>query len=223
MADLTSELVKEYGYSAGARVVGIASAADFGLAPEGFRPADQLEGCRSVIVLGDPSPKEVLSSISEYTANRNALLTKMTAVAKDVAKRIKTHGYATKAISGSGVKTIEGKQYGHISLKHAAELAGLGQITRNYLLTSPQYGNLLWFSAVLTDADLSTDPKVQLSVCDHCDQCVQVCPLGALKDPASFGIKECSRFFTLKDRKFQIECYACRTVCPACFGIGDTP
>ncbi|MCL2812237.1 MAG: hypothetical protein FWD25_10185, partial [Clostridia bacterium] len=58
---LTSEIVKELGINAGATIVGIAASKDFGLAPEGFRPSDNLEGCLSVIVLGLPSPQEALN------------------------------------------------------------------------------------------------------------------------------------------------------------------
>ena len=69
--ELNSETVKEYGIQAGASVVGIAASKDFGLAPEGFKPSDNLEGCRSVIVLGTAFPKETLSNTSdEYTASR---------------------------------------------------------------------------------------------------------------------------------------------------------
>lgn len=73
------------------------------------------------------------------------MFTKMTDIAKKVAKRIKADGYKSKAISASGGKWVEGdgrkKQFGYISLKNAAELAGLGVIVKNYLLTNPEYGN----------------------------------------------------------------------------------
>jgi epoxyqueuosine reductase QueG len=103
-------------------------------------------------------------------------------------------------------------------LKHAAELAGLGIIARNYLLTNPEYGNLLWFSAVLTDADLIPDKKAQYKICDNCNKCVETCPSGALNNPALFGKKECSRFFTIVNKKLEIKCFSCRKVCPYCFG-----
>ncbi|MCL2550079.1 MAG: hypothetical protein FWE78_04020 [Methanimicrococcus sp.] len=217
--ELTGEKVKEYGLNAGADVVGIASAKDFGSAPEGFKPADNLEGCLSVIVLGTTFPHEVLNNTVDYTASRNEMLTKMTEMAKDVAKRIKAAGYKSKAISASGGQTIDGKMYGHISLKHAAELAGLGIIGRNYLLINSEYGTLLWFSAVLTDADLTPDKKVQYNICDNCNICVETCPSGALNDPDAFGRKECAKFFTLANKKFEIKCFLCRKECPYCFGI----
>ena len=221
--EITSEIVKEYGINAGANVVGIAASKDFGLAPDGFKPNDVLPECLSVIVLGATFSPEALNDIAEYTASRNAMLTAMTDIAKKVEKRIKADGRKTKVISAAGGKWVDGdgrkEQFGYISLKHAAEIAGLGVIGKNYLLTNPQYGNLLWLSAVLTDAELMPDEKVQSTMCDNCNKCVEACPVGALNDIASFGKKGCSKFFTIEDRKFKIKCFLCRTICPHSFGI----
>jgi epoxyqueuosine reductase QueG len=82
-----------------------------------------------------------------------------------------------------------------------------------------QYGNLLWFSAVLTDVELVPDEKVQFTMCDNCNKCVEACPVRALDDLASFGKKGCSKFFTIEDRAFKIKCFLCRTICPYGFGI----
>ncbi|MDR2719583.1 MAG: epoxyqueuosine reductase, partial [Nitrososphaerota archaeon] len=68
---ISSEIVKGYGLSAGASVVGIASSKDFGLAPEGFKPVDVLPECLSVIVLGTTFPMLVLNDMALYTASRN--------------------------------------------------------------------------------------------------------------------------------------------------------
>jgi epoxyqueuosine reductase QueG len=221
--EINSEIVKEYGRNAGADVVGIAASTDFVLAPVGFSPTDVLAECLSVIVLGATFPAEVLNDIAEYTASRNVMLTEMTNKAKAVAKRIRSDGYKTTVVSASGGKWLEkdGKKehYGYISLKHAAEIAGLGLIGKNYLLTNPQYGNLLWLSAVLTNADLIPDQKYRYTICDNCNKCVEACPERALDDLTSFGRKGCSKYFTIEDKKFKIKCYSCRTVCPYCFGI----
>ena len=218
ITEINSDTVKEYGLNAGATIVGIAASKDFTLAPVGFKPSDVLEGCLSVIVLGATFPKKVLNNTVEYTASRNAMLTKMTNIAKDVERRIKRDGHKAKAISASGGKTVDGKLYGHISLKHAAELAGLGHINRNYLLTNNKYGNLLWLSAVLTDVEMIPDKKAQYKICDSCNKCVETCPSGALNNPTTFGKQECSKFFTLANKKLEIKCFLCRKVCPYCFG-----
>ena len=215
---MTSETVKEYGKAAGASVVGVASFSAFGRAPDGFKPTDIMEDCLSVVVLGAPSPREVLGDVAEYTASRNAMLSAMTDIAKKVEKQIKSAGHKAKAISASGGRTIDGKMWGHISLKHAAELAGLGRIGRNYLLTNDTYGNLLWISAVLTDADLVPDGLAQYSVCDNCNKCVENCPSGALENLDAFGRKGCAQFFRIVNKKLEIQCHLCRSICPHRFG-----
>lgn len=224
-AELTSEIVKGYCINAGANVVGIASSKDFDSALDGFKPTDVLPECRSVIVMGATFPPEALNGVAEYTASRNTMLTTLTNMGKEVAKRMKADGCKTKAISSAGGKWIQGngrkEHFGPISLKHAAEIAGLGVIGKNYLLINPKYGNLLWFSAVLTDAELMPDEPARTDICGNCSKCVDACPAGALDDPASFGKKGCSKFFTIEDGKFKIKCFLCRTVCPHCFGTSD--
>ena len=220
---LTSAMVKEYGINAGANAVGIAASSDFNLAPDGFKPTNVLPECRSVIVLGATFPPEALNDSGQYTASRNEMTAAMTDMAKKVAKQIKAAGYKTKAISAVGGKWVDGdgrkEQFGHISLKHAAELAGLGIIGKNYLLTNPQYGNLIWLSAVLTDAQLAPDEKLENTMCENCNKCVEACPAGALDDIASFGKKGCSQFFKIENKALVIKCFLCRTICPNRFGI----
>ncbi|MCL2164581.1 MAG: hypothetical protein FWH55_09370 [Oscillospiraceae bacterium] len=221
---LTSDIVKGYGINAGADVVGIAASVDFGLAPNGFKPSDSLEGCLSVVVFGAASPQiALLESSSVYTALRKAMIEKINGIAKNIAKRIKDDGYKSRAINGFGGKWVSvggGKeQFGLISLKHAAELAGLGIIGTNYLLTNPEYGNLLWLGAVLTNADLVPDKKAEYAFCKNCNKCVNICPSKALDNPALFGKTACSRMFMKKvDDRWEINCYLCRKVCPYRFG-----
>ena len=215
-------MVKEYGSNAGASIVGIAASKDFDFAPDGFKPTDVMEECVSVIVLGSPLPQEaILNDPIGFIDIRNELSTKMTDVAKKVAKQIKSDGYRSHAISGMGGKMVDGMTHGHISLKHAAELAGLGVISKNYLLTNPHYGNILWFSAVLTDADLTPDERSQYSmICNDCNICVDACPSKALGgDFSSFQKKGCAgTMFKNVDGKWEIICFQCRKVCPFRFG-----
>ena len=221
--ELTSGIVKEYGSDAGAAVVGIAASKDFDLAPDGFKPSDNLEKCLSVIVLGVPFPKESLSGTpNEYTDTRNEMCRRMDAISKDVAKHIKADGHKAKAISSIGGKWVNGFSHGHISLKHAAELAGLGVIGKNYLLMSPEHGSLLWFAAVLTDAELDPDKKAEYSLCDDCNKCVDACPSKALGNINAFEKKKCAgTCWKMVDHKWLLVCHTCRKVCPHAFGKTD--
>ena len=219
--ELNSKTIKEYGIDAGASVVGIANSKDFELAPKGFKPTDRMKECLSVIVFGAPFPQESIDKNSaEYTNIRNRMLEKMDEVAENVAERIKNKGYKAQVIGGESGRYVKGKSFhGLISLKHAAEFAGLGIINRNDLLTNSQYGNLLWFSGVLTDANLLPDKKAQYTLCNNCNKCVEICPSRALDNPSLFGHKECRKTaYKQVKGKLQIECFLCRKVCPNCFG-----
>jgi len=225
--EITSEMVKEYGLNAGANVVGIAAAKDFVSAPEGYKPADALPGCLSVIVFGAAVPQEAIlkDDTVGFIDVRNATNEKVNGATKSAEKWLKAQGYKARSIVGMSGKWVEldGRKvtFGLISLKHAAELAGLGVIGRNYLLTNPEYGNLLWFSAVLTDADLVPDKKAEYHFCDGCNICVEACPSGALDDyPVSFARKKCDgTMFKMVDKKWEIMCFNCRKACPNRFGI----
>ena len=217
---INSEIVKEFGLKAGACVVGVAASKDFGFAPEGFKPTDVLNDCLSVVVIGVSSPQETLLKNSvEYTEIRNEMVKKMKTISEKVAKQIKGNGFKAKAIGGFSAKKDNDRFYGQISLKHAAELAGLGVISKNFLLTNPEYGNLLWLGAVLTDADLNPDEKSQFTICDNCNKCVATCPAKALNNPALFGQKECyGVVFKQVNGKLIYDCFLCRKVCPYRFG-----
>jgi len=224
--NLTSEIIKDYCYGAGARVAGIAAAQDFGAAPEGYRPTDALEGCASVIVLGAPIPREAVlnDDMRGFIDIRSALNKEMKEAAAKVAKQIKAAGRKARAIGGMDGKMVNGFTHGPISLKHAAELAGLGVIGKNYLLANPEHGNLLWLSAVLTDAPLTPDPRFSLDLCGGCGKCAAACPAHALDTPGAVAKKACSgHMFQQVNKKWEILCFACRKVCPHRFGIQETP
>ncbi|MCL2143104.1 MAG: hypothetical protein FWH44_02450 [Methanomassiliicoccaceae archaeon] len=211
-AEIYSATVKMYGTDAGAVVVGIASSDGLSSAPDGSRPSDVLKGCRSVIILGIPFTQDsLLGDTADYTNVRTEMVKRTGVIAEKVAKRVKSKGYRTVTVTSCSTK---------ISLKHAAEQAGLGVIGRNYLLINPEHGNLLWFSAVLTDASLEPDRKVHYSVCADCSKCVEICPSKALDDPGRFGKKKCSdTCMKLTKNNFEIACFLCRKVCPYRFGI----
>lgn len=218
---MTSEDMKELCCSLGADLVGIAPAERFVNAPAGYHPTDVLPSARSVIVLATLLSREALEqNIKIYTDIRNAAVVKMDRVAREVMgelKRLKHKAVPVLSLSG---RWIDGRSRSRISLKHAAELAGLGVIARNYLLTNNRYGNLLWFTAVVTSLELEPDPVAEYNVCNDCSLCVDNCPSGALAKEDDFNPNSCRKMcYVLVKGTLELRCWQCRNVCPCKFGI----
>ncbi len=213
--------IKELCRSLGADLVGIASVERFVNAPKGHHPTDVLPTAKSVISLGMVLPKDTLEQdIRIYTDIRNEAVKKMDRAATDVSAELKKLKYKAVSIVSLSGKFVDGRFRSRVSLKHAAELAGLGVIARNYLLTNDKYGNLLWFTAVVTSLELEPEPRASYEVCNNCNLCVDLCPSGALGDENNFSQKACRRvcYVTVKG-VLELRCWQCRNVCPHKYGV----
>ena len=220
---MTNKEIKKLCRSFGADLVGVASVERFVNAPKGYHPTDVMPTAKSVISLGMVLPKDILEQdIRTYTDIRNEAVKKMDQVAADVAAELKGLKHKAVSIVSLSGKFVDGHFRSRVSLKHAAELAGLGVIARNYLLTNDKYGNLLWFTAVITSLELEPDPLATYQVCNNCNLCVDLCPSGALADENNFSQKGCRKvcYITVKG-VLELRCWQCRNVCPYKHGIND--
>lgn len=220
---MTSEEIKELGYALGANLVGIASTDRFANAPAGHHPEDILPSAQSVVVLGTVLPRNTLEQdIRTYTDIRQEAVAKMDGIAKEIAGQLKKLKYKATPIISLGGKWVDGHFRSRISLKHAAELAGLGIVARNYLLTNDRYGNLLWFTAVVTSLELEPDPMADYEVCNHCNLCVDSCPSGALEKEDDFSQRKCRKVcYVVVKSVLELRCWECRNVCPYKYGIKE--
>ena len=110
----------------------------------------------------------------------------------------------------------EKRGQGIISLKHAAQLAGLGFLGRSTLLINPKFGNLVYIGAILTVLRLQPDPILKSFHCpESCKICINVCPKGAI-GTLSVNQKLCREVsFHKNERGFDIyDCKECRKRCP---------
>jgi epoxyqueuosine reductase len=71
---------------------------------------------------------------------------------------------------------------GDLSLKHAAVAAGLGEFGLNNLFLAPEYGPRVILAAVVTSAEFEPDPPFKGQLCDLCEECLKICPSGALRN-----------------------------------------
>lgn len=212
--------IKELCRSLGADLVGIAPVERFADAPEGYRPENVLPSAHSVIVMATVLPKDTLDQdIKTYTDIRNAAVKKMDDIAKEIAAELKKQKHKATPIISLGGKWVDGHFRSRLSLKHAAELAGLGVVTRNYLLTNDSYGNLLWFTAVVTSLELEPDTVADYEFCNSCNLCVDSCPSGALDDKNDFSQKSCRKVcYVVVKGILELRCWECRNVCPYKYG-----
>jgi len=130
---------------------------------------------------------------------------------------LRARGIACLAVSPSETSdTVH--QRGLISHRSLAERAGLGVRGRNNLLVTFPYRSRLRLATLLTELQIPHTPKrIWPYPCGECDQCLDVCPAGALgRLPEDFRIDLCMEHL----ERVKVEglspqiCGACLAVCP---------
>ncbi|MCE5343260.1 MAG: 4Fe-4S binding protein [Eubacteriales bacterium] len=226
---LTSNEIKAYFYQHGADLCGIASMDRFGGAPEGFHPRDVLPDVRSVIAVARRFPVGTLrcESTVPYTIARNMLCDLLDKIVFQFCCDMEMQGIVampTGTCDPTEYDVRTGRHRNIISAKHAAQAAGLGVIGRNTLLITPEYGNMVWLSAILCELELEPDPLLTTDFCKGCNLCVNACPAHAVGDP-ELKQNECRQyaFGSENGGEWKIKCYRCRDVCPHCLGERNRP
>lgn len=216
---LTNQSVKELMRSLGADLCGIAGMDRFDDAPEGFHPLDVMPSCKSVISFGCRFPAGTLrcNSPVPYTRVRNSITAKMDAMALDFCIEMEKKGAACVPVPTNESVWDEktGRWRSIISQKHAAQAAGLGTIGRHSLLITPEFGSMVWLGAVLCELELEPD-ALKENICNNCNRCVEVCPVGAL-EWQELKQQACCDYAFGDDERLQswvISCHKCRDVCP---------
>lgn len=103
--------------------------------------------------------------------------------------------------------------------KLCAYEAGLGVYGRSGLILHPELGNRIVIGALLTDAQLEADGKLQgFDPCHGCDDCVRACPAGAYGDDGSYhGVwsrEKCETTRQALMARGYSWCNLCWTICP---------
>lgn len=99
-----------------------------------------------------------------------------------------------------------------------AKDAGLGQIGRNTVLTTKEYGSRIRLGVVTTDLELETDEPIDFGLtdfCKLCNKCAYFCPSQSLSNKAeeeSWSIKQETCY--IKWLYMGTDCGMCIAVCP---------
>jgi len=213
--------IKEIASQSGADACGIANVDGFAAAPKGFRPGDILSDAKSVIVFGKQFPEGTFraKSTAPYTMVRNQLILRLDAIALNLSYRIEELGHLAVPIPSSEPYEYwdSPKRHGRgiLSLKHAAQLAGLGSIGKNTLLINKHFGNRLWLGGIITNLGLEPDSPAEPICPDHCRICIDACPQAAL-DQTTIDQQKCRElcFSSTEGGGWLIKCNMCRVECP---------
>ncbi|MBN1781479.1 epoxyqueuosine reductase [bacterium] len=218
---MNNSAIKEIAFQLGADVCGIAGIDRFAKTPEGFHPADVFPQTESVIIFGKPFVRSVFKAKSNapYTLVRNMLIQKIDEISLRMAERIEEEGFDAVPIPSSEPyefwDALKRHGRGILSMKHAAELAGLGHIGRNTLLINREYGNRLWLGAVLTGIALESDQPADTACPPDCRICLDACPMDAL-DGTTIDQKRCRQICqtSTEGGGWLLSCNLCREKCP---------
>lgn len=177
---LMSERVKQVARFYGANLVGITTIDPRWVYSNFFEPVTGNAGPNRVdykyaIVMGvemdwqgiNASPRESASAATALIYSRIAEL------AASLAKYIRSLGYPAIPCGNDTTQSIP-----------LAIDAGLGELGRNGLLLTPEYGPRQRLCKVLTDLPLSPDQPIDFGIqefCESCHACASACPVNAIR------------------------------------------
>jgi len=223
---LDSAEVKSLAKALGADQCGIARAEAFAGAPEGFRPADIYSRCRSVIVFLKAMPAEIAQAENPVPYSNTAFLiyAEIDRLGLELVRELALRGVPAVPVPCDNPylcwDEAEGRGMGILSMRHAAQLAGLGRLGRNTLLLNEELGNMAYIGAVLTPAELDPDRPLEGSPCpEGCRICQEACPENALVGQTVIQGRCRQSSIATVGRGFSIyACNLCRSHCPRSAG-----
>ena len=187
--------IKKLIQAEGIDLVGIADAQNLILAHPPRPVTALMPSARSVIVMAVAHSLGAVYApdIMLWTRSKMQTSRLLDETAEKIGRMLEQEGFLSLPISAD--KPVEivkinpetGKNFrqtralGFLSLKHAAISCGMGEIGRNNLLLTPEFGPHQRLCAIVTKAPLDADSRREFGLCTECDRCVEACPSGALK------------------------------------------
>jgi epoxyqueuosine reductase QueG len=198
MQKIVSREIKAFLNGEGADLVGIARADCFETKHSRRGPKFIMPQARSIVVFAQRMLVGCIESPSDMvvTIQGISLYDELQTLAYKTGRLLESRGYRAAIVPGYSPvdMSLETKGLaGEVSLRHAAVGAGLGQLGRNNLLVTSEFGPRVRLCAVVTTAELDPDRPSQKHFCDDCEACVSACPVDALSEPGQTRTGKCLR------------------------------
>jgi epoxyqueuosine reductase len=188
--------LKKLIYAEGIDLAGIADAQNLMLADPPRPATDLMPTAKSVIVMAAAHCLGAVYApdIMLWTRSKMQTSRLLDATAEKIGRLLEREGFLSLPVSAdkpveifknnpkTGKKFRQTRALGFISLKHAAMSCGMGEIGKNNLLLTREFGPHQRLCAIITEAPLEPDSTRDLDLCKNCGRCVKSCPSGALKD-----------------------------------------
>lgn len=187
--------VKEYAYSLGADLVGVANVERYDGAPIKMSPKGILPEAKSVIVCAVHHPDAAIERDGEIHPQvmgpyriQYIMNDRLDVISFKIARMLDDLGYKTVPIASSniwryrGYKEMDAVFAPDISHIYGGVCAGLGELGWNGLCITPEYGARNRFISIITEAELTPTPLYSgEKICDMCGECIRHCPTDAYR------------------------------------------
>ncbi|MFC1891303.1 hypothetical protein ACFLZT_02820 [Thermodesulfobacteriota bacterium] len=195
---------------------------------DGKHPLDFWPACKSVIVYAVPVSPEMnntyIGPYSVWEGDRAIGPVPENLLSSEYAL-VRLSSLFMSSVTLNGIVFLQSKGYEarynpkQIRLKLCAYETGLGVYGRSGVILHPELGNRMILGAILTDALLVPDPRLEnFNPCEDCDICIKACPAKAYDPdkeyPDSWSREKCmaKREEIVKRGLF---CHNCFASCPA--------
>jgi len=132
---------------------------------------------------------------------------------------------AVRRIAGKNLEARCWVDTGPLLDRSAAIRAGVGSPGKNTCVYVGKYGSWVVLGELVTDLDLEPDEPASLSICGECEECIKVCPTGAIREPYAVDMRIClsqvtqmkgfiPRWLRSKLGARVYGCDTCQSVCP---------
>ncbi|MBI2859055.1 MAG: epoxyqueuosine reductase [Chloroflexi bacterium] len=181
---LTDDL-KSLAKANGATLTGVADVEKIPVTAPPLPATRVMASAKTVFVFAHPMLRGSIESpsLSCAMASTHAIYREEDILSHRAGLLLEEHGYRAALIAAASPIEMSRETkglLGDISLRHAAEAAGIGRIGRNRLLLTPKYGPRVRLGAIVTDAPLVAENPAMENPCDECGLCIEACPARAL-------------------------------------------